>query len=288
MSKYKLSERACLMRLSVGLPGKNRQDKGLSETVKSEHALGRNAGRWVKQKYPDWALEPIEKLVNEARAYHAQVTLPFDAGIGILPAALIAEYGDKMREFKGRFDHLRDSHFRAKYPEMVDWAKAEHNGTFDASDYPPADEVCESFTFRSEVQPVPGAEHFSETVKTLLGVDTESVDLRVNDAMQEAQRELVRRLIAPVRAVATKLQEQPKEGKDCPVFRDTLIGNLREIAGLAPKLNIAGDPAIAAFVKDIERLGSVEPQTLRESASNRAAVANEAEAVLKRLEGYAL
>src|ERR1700749_835666 len=102
MQKYKLAERAILMRMSAGLPGKNRTDKSLSDTVKTEHSLGHKSGRWIKTKYPEWALQPLEKLVTKARAYPAAVTLPFDAGIGILPAALIKEYGDKMRQFKGQ------------------------------------------------------------------------------------------------------------------------------------------------------------------------------------------
>ena len=123
-SQFKLAERAVLMRMSAGLPGKHRTDRQLSASVKSEHGLGQKSGRWIKAKYPDWALEPLEKLVTEARAYHCAVTLPFDAGIGILPAALIKEYGDKMRQFRGQFENLRDSHFVTKYPDMIEWGEA--------------------------------------------------------------------------------------------------------------------------------------------------------------------
>lgn len=289
--KVKLADRACLMRISVGLPGKNRQDKALTQEVKSEHQLGSEAGRWVKQKYPKWALEPIEKLVNEARAFHNAVTLPFDQGIGILPASLIKEYGDRMRSFKSRFEALRDNHFRARYPEMVDWAKAAHNGTFDQADYPPVEQVCEAFVFRTEVQPVPGADHFTETIKDLVGVDTESVDIRVNDALIEGQREVLRRIIAPVKAMAEKLAEQPKAKKDGSarediIFRDSLIGNLMEVAEFAPKLNIAGDPAIDAFVTEVRGLCAYTPDTLRDSKSTRSEVATKAADLLGRLQGY--
>ena len=65
-------------------------------------------------------------------------------------------------------------------------------------------------------------------------------------------------------------------------------GNLREIARLAPKLNIAGDPAIDSFCAEIAGLAAYEPETLRKSGSTRAAVASDASAVLKRLEGYSL
>lgn len=286
MQKYKLAERAVLMRMSAGMPGKSRKDRQLSASVKTEHGLGANSGAWVKTRFPDWALEPIEKVVTKAREYHAAVTLPFDSGIGILPAPLIMEYGERMRQFAGEFKNLVDSHFRAKYPEMVEWAKKEHNGTFDGTDYPEIEEVMESFYFKTEPLPVPDAAHFEGTVKSLLGVDTEGVTLRVADAMQEAQRELMRRLIAPVKAMATRLSEAPKEGKSCPRFNDSLVGNLKEIAQLAPKLNIAGDPAIDSFVAEIDKLTCLEPEAVRKSAQVRKAMAADATAILKRLEGY--
>lgn len=274
------------MRMSAGIPGKSRTDRQLSEQVKGEHGLGSKAGSWVKKKFPDWALEPIEKLITQARAYHNAVTLQFDSGIGILPAALILEYGDKMQDFAGQFHNLKDSHFRVKYPEMIEWAKVEHNGTFTASDYPEIEEVMKSFYFKTEPLPVPDAAHFEGTVKSLLGVDTDGVNMRVQDAMEEAQRELMRRLIEPVRAMAARLSEQPKEGKKSPRFCDTLIGNVIDIARLAPKLNISGDPAIDAFVKDMTALRQYDPDELRNSEVKRSATAQAATELLKRLEGY--
>lgn len=282
MSKYKLAERAILMRMSAGLPGNNRTDKKLSDSVKSEHSLGVKSGRWVKVKYPDWALAPLEKLVTEARAYHAKVTLPFDAGIGILPALLIVEYGDKMRQFKGQFDNLVQSHFVPRYPEIVDWARLEHNGTFDLSDYPPVEDLLGSFYFKTEPLPVPDAAHFEGAMSSLLGVDAEGVNIRVQDAMQEAQRELMSRMIEPVRAMAVKLSE----GKEDICFRDSLIGNIRDIAELVPKLNIAGDEAINDFAADMLALTWYSPQVLREDLATRSEAQKLADATMKRLAGY--
>lgn len=265
----------------------------MSETVKSEHRLGAQSGKWVKQLFPPQALEPIKKLDNEARAYFDSVTLPFDKGIGILPAGLILECGDKMREFAGRRAVLVQDHFLAQWDQWVDWARAEHNGTFEPElyDFYKAEK---SFYFKTCPLPVPDSGHFCTTVSSLLGVDTQSVDIRVQDAMVEAQRELMRRLIEPVQAMATKLSETPKVDKktglpkDDIVFRDSLIGNIKEIVNLAPKLNIGGDPAIDAFVVDMEKLTRYTPDTLRSDKATRAEAAESAAAVLKRLEGYKL
>lgn len=286
MQKYKLAERAILMRMSAGLPGKNRTDKGLSAEVKAAHSLGAKSGRWIKSKYPDWALEPLEKLVTEARAYHAAVTLPFDAGIGILPAALIKEYGDKMRQFKGQFDNLIQSHFVARYSEIIRWARLEHNGTFDAEDYPFVDELIPCFYFKTEPLPVPDAGHFETNMSALLGVDAEGVNVRVQDAMTEAQKELMRRMIEPVRAMAIKLAEKPKEGKEDICFRDSLVGNIKEIAELATKLNIGGDAQIDQFAADMLKLTRYAPETLRTDKATRSEAAKLADDTMKRLSGY--
>jgi hypothetical protein len=293
-SQYKLAERAVLMRLSIGLPGENRQDKPLTESVKGEHGLGAGSGKWIKQLYPTEALACIKKLDNEARAYHAAVTLPFDAGIGILPAALIKEHADRMRQYAGMRAALVESHFLAKYQDWVDWARKEHNGTFDGSLYPGVDALREKFYFKTEPLPVPDAQHFQGTLSSLLGVDAESVNIRVQDAMVEAQRELMARLIAPVKAMADKLSEAPKvdvktgQPKDDIVFRDTLVGNVQQIAELALKLNIFGDANIDKFCAEMAALTRYTPKVLREDKATRAEAAAKAADLFRRLDGYTL
>ncbi len=283
-----LSERAVLMRLSIGLPGEARQDNELTTKVKASEHMGEKSGRWVKSLYPAEALDPIKKLDTKARAFHETVTLPFDKGIGILPAALIAEHGDRMRQFAGERKQLVEAHFLARYDEWVAWARKEHNGTFDASLYAGVDALREKFYFRTEPLPVPDATHFQSTVASLLGTDVDSVNARVSDATKEAHRELMSRLIAPVEAMAKKLSEKPKDGREDIVFRDTLISNLQDIVKLAPKLNITGDPAIDAFVVEVGKLTTYTATELRENKNVRGKVATEADAMFKKLSGYKL
>lgn len=284
---YKLAERAILMQLSTGMPGKDKTDDELSDEVKKEKHLGKQSGRWVKTKYPKWALQPIEKLLRKAGAYHDAVTLPFSKGVGILPAPLIVEYGDRMRDFRAQFKNLAESVFRSRYDEIVEWAKNEHNGSFKPEDYPPVEELMEKFKFQTMPVPVPDASHFAETMKSLLGVDAEGVNLQVQDAMVEAQRKLMKRIIEPVKAMATRLAEEPKEGKASPRFNASLVENVKAIVDLAPKLNLSGDPVIDQFVAEIKQNLTIwEPEKLRKSGEIRKAVAQDAEAVLKRLEAY--
>lgn len=324
-TQYQMKDRAVLMRLSIGLPGENRQDRDITEKTKSAEHLGTNAGKWIKNLFPPEALAPLKKLDGEARAYHAAVTLPFDAGVGILPAALILEYAERMREFASKRQATLEGHFLGDPWKWVQWAYREHNGSFDPDLYPGCvvfdpnnaahvalrvdqmlseedirkggtQYVLEADTFRqamrekcyfkTEPLPVPDAVHFENTVASLLGTDVDSVNARVQDATKEAQRELLRRMIEPVKAMALKLAEEPKPGKESPIFRDTLVTNLKEIVDLAPKLNITGDAQLDAFVAEMKPLVAVGPQELRENASVRGYAASKAAEVLKKLEGY--
>lgn len=312
-----LQETSVLMQFSAGLPGQSRKDKRTTAEVKAEKNLGANSGKWIKELYPAEALADVKKLQNEARAYHETVTFPFggsvdadgdDQGkrkvglpsVGILPAPLIKEYGDKMREFAGRQEVLVEK-FLSQGQAWVDWAVQEHNGTFDPSNYPGCSAdfgrvVLDMPTWREKMKrkfylfnaplPVPNAEQFTSAVSALLGVDVESVNLRVRDAALEAQKELLRRMIDPVKKMVEKLTQDPKPGKEDVIFRDTLIGNIRDMAALVPKMNLGGDPMIDGFAKEMEALTRYSPDALRESKETRKEAAEKAADVLKRLEGY--
>lgn len=308
-----LAEKAVLMRFSAGVPGESRKDKRTTAEVQAEKRIASDGGKWIKNLWPEDALRAVKQKQTEARSYHDTVTLPFGcragdegvdaiSGIGILPAALIAEYGDKMRQFKGQFDHLVETTFLADPEKWVRWAEHAHNGTFDPKNYPGCTVDAQGFVhvdveefrtamrkrfyLRTEPLPVPNASHFEASIRSMLGSDSESVDLRLADAEKEAKREVLRRLIAPVKAMAEKLTERPKGKRDDIVFRDSLVGNLRDIAELAPKLNISGDAEIDGFIKEVSALSTADPETLRKDKEVRQIGAETAADLLKRLEGY--
>lgn len=277
-----LGNRAVLMRLTKGMPGEYRQDKTLTEQVKSEHNLGKKSGKWQKALFPPEALAPIKALDAEADKYHDAVTLPFDKGTGILPAVLIEAYGQKMREFRSKRQHIVDTHFLANYEQWIDWARNEHNGTYDPEQYPDLDVMREKFYFRTEPLPVPDSTHFENNVKSLVGLDAESVNIRVEDATKEAQRVLLSRMIEPLTHMATTLQ------KDKPKIFETMITNIAEIAALVPMLNLTDDPELNDFARDMERLAKTDTDLLRESKVERTQRQQDAEALMKRISGYKL
>jgi hypothetical protein len=64
------------------------------------------------------------------------------------------------------------------------------------------------------------------------------------------------------------------------------VENVRAIVRLAPTLNLMDDPKIAELCADIERhLTAYDADQLRNSAKLRETVADEADAILKRMQG---
>lgn len=290
-----LQKTAVLMRFSAGLPGEQRQDKGLTAEVKKTKGLGDRSGKWDKYLYPPEALDPIKSKENEARQYHAEMTLPFDNGTGILPAGLYKEYGDKIRDFQSEIKALAEKTFLANPQQWIDWAKREHNGTFNPRNYPGCAMVDGVVTFdpeefrakmrpkfylRSEPVPVPDSTHFESTIAGMLGTDTDSINCRVRDAVAEAQAVLMKRILDPVKKMVETLS------KDKPRIYETLIGNVADIIRLAPALNLSGNPAIQAAIDQVKELMQYTTEDLRDDGSKRDAARAAAEATLKRLSGY--
>lgn len=297
----KLGEKAVLMRFASGVGfSEERQNPNVTEEVKDYKKLGSDSGKWDARLYPKEALKNVKKKLGEAGAYHRAVTLPFDEGTGILPAALIKEYGDRMRQLKEEATVLFEREFLTEPQRWIDWARKTHNGTFEPSFYPGCDRndageitfdaerftevMREKFHFSCTPIPVPDASHFTGTVSSLLGVDLQSVNERVEDATKEAVKELFRRMMEPVKHMVATLS------KESPRIFETMTGNIRNIAMLAPKLNIAGDAQLDKIATEMLALADkFDAEKLRDADEvMRVSAKNEAQAIMDKLSAYKL
>ena len=101
--------------------------------------------------------------------------------------------------------------------------------------------------------------------------------------------DLYRRLGEAVERVSERLREGD-DGKPL-VFRDSMIGNIRDLVDAVPRLNIFGDDELARLCEQVkDRIAAVEPDALRPSKTFdpvvRASVKREADALKERFAGY--
>ena len=96
--------------------------------------------------------------------------------------------------------------------------------------------------------------------------------------MAEAMQDLWQRLYTPVKLATEKLVD-PRS-----IFNDSLVGNLREICELLPRLNVTDDPDLEAMRQLVEgKLAHYHPDNWRNDPDLRKDVAVDAKDIMDKM-----
>lgn len=160
--------------------------------------------------------------------------------------------------------------FCCGYPTYRAQARVFLGTLYRDADYPC--DVSSLFSFEVAFEPVPDSAHFfTDLAAAQLAHFRADLERRNQERMMLMQRELYERLIEPVRKMAEALQQPDK------IFRDTLVGNVGDIAELMDGLNVFGDPFLAEAAAELRRtLATLNPETLRNSPRERQKAAEDA------------
>ena len=254
-----LARRAVICTLSTGAWRVEKTHAGETAAVNARHGT-RNVATVKTHICEHPALLEIYRLIAEARAAHNRLTLPAgDKGVRLLPVARQVEHASLMTTFRSRLDGLLRE-FITAYPAERAAAPARLNGLYVERQWPvSAAEVEAKFSFVTRYLPVPEVGQWSEWM---------------TEAAAEAQTDLRDRLRDAITLVAKRLSD-PKSR----VF-GSLTGNLAELLALAPDLNLAADPEIAALADKAKALLEHDTDTLREDPLARADIAARASEIV--------
>lgn len=286
-----LSSRAMLAGVTVRQWTARKFDRRVSEEVNASHGAAADAGRYNKRLIAADALTVIQRITADARQAHYHFTLPWtDTGARLLPAAAYFDFAARMRGLGTDF-RAAVTDFVAGYPAFVAEARIRLNGMFDASDYPDAADIAARFGFDVAISPVPDANDFRVDIGT---EQAEAIRADIERRAQEATRAAVRsayeRVSETVGHMARKLAEyRPATATERAqgVFRDSLVENVRDLAGILPALNVTSDPDLAALADRIARnLTPIDAGTLRDCDGIRASVAREAQAIAEHVGAF--
>jgi hypothetical protein len=275
----RLTERALLVSLNISAWGARRRDREVTDRVAREHGADRDAGRYTKRLVPKSYLAPIDRVRGEARALHYKLTLPWcDDGFRILPVALHLDYMERCRDLRARF-HDSVTAFLAAYADAKAAARATLGSLYREADYPSPADLRDAFAFDVNPQPLPGGDDWRiDLPEATIATIRRDLQARLDDARRLALADLYRRLAAAVSRIATTLAEPGQ------VFRNSLVGNLRDLCRLLPSLNVAADRDLAALGDDVERrLATLDPALLRQDPATRQAAAVDAAAMLETI-----
>lgn len=240
-----------------------------------------------------WLIDKAEVKKNES-AFNAVYlfwrnnTLPWEdkrGGARLLPGANFAR-------FKAGIDALitaaleRADEFEVDYPRLKAAWEPMLNGlaaTIDAKYYPDPVMIRRQFNIGVEYSPLPLSPQ-SLTLK-FLGADEfdqlrERIGATWNAQENAAIGDLYKRLAQAVKHAAETLAD-PKA-----IFRDSLVGNIAELAELIPALNFRNDPDLDALAElAAGKLAAIDPETLRTDLKVRGRIAGEAGELLTQITG---
>lgn len=274
-----LHHRAILIDLTLTSITTSRIDQSVTAQVIKANAAKGDAGRWVSRLWPKEAIDPISRHDAKTGSLHREMTLPWlDNSKRMLPTARFEEYMGIMRDRRPEREALV-ADFIANYGHWLQQAAAMRQNLFRAAEYPDRTTAASRFSFKVEAEPVPHTGDFRVTLsETDLSEMQATLEERLQTAARLARNDLVARISEPLIRIVERLSDP-----DCK-FKDSIIDNVRTIAAAIPAMNVTDDADLDAVrLRILGGLAKLDPETLRESKSDRSRAASEANQILASL-----
>ncbi len=272
-----IQDKALIVSLKISMWTARKFDRKITKEVEDSHnATG--AGRFNKCLIAEDELKKVSKVANAIRTFHYENTLAWsDDGSRLLPSANFLTYTQELAVLTSQFDQVVKT-FIMEYPSMIEEARYRLNGMFNAAEYPT--DIASKFEAKAKFFPVPDAEDFrvSLSADEIAGLKND-LQVEINSRVAAATTDIWDRIKSALSSMVSRLGD-----KDA-IFRDSLVNNIQDLIGLLPKLNLSNDPAINNTVKEMERL-LVSPEALRTNTLLRQKTADEAQAILSKMQGY--
>jgi len=283
-----ISDRALLVNTMVRVWTGQVRDRAITREICSLKGAEDNAVR-ANKSLLGGHIHGVQTAERAVRHAVNERTLPWmDNGTRILKGSAFMAFTEAMAGPIRLFDDAVDA-FIAAYPDVKFEARRRLGEAYAESDFPAVCRLKERFGVKLTYLPVPNTEDFRVNLSNdEIAAVRQNAEAALRGTVNDAVRSLLDRLQEPVARMATRLRlfRRTSGGKVQHPFRDSLIENLRAIVRLAPALNLMDDPSIAELCADIERhLAVHDPGDLRNSDALRESVADEADAILKRMQG---
>lgn len=289
-----LSQRAMLVDFTAKRWSARRQDKRITGEAARVYRAADARMRGGKDLLWGEKLDAVNAVLNAAYKDYVSRTLPWgDRGTRILSSAGMFDFAAARRSFEAQLPPALDE-LALAYPAMLAEAQMDApyglGDLFDPSQYPRDGwDLAARFGISYVIEPLADASDFRVAVgdAELARMQQEYAEL-IGERLNGTVLDVVSQIRSEVGHMAEALRgyRGPGEGR-AGAFRDSLVGNVRRLAGLLPSLNLTGDAVIAdVCARMATELCSVGPETLRASAVERARVVESAESILETMSAY--
>ena len=276
-----LENSATLVRLQASQMGLSKKDSAITKVAHDAYGIhDARAGHYRKYKVDRADVLKISKTANIARTFHRIMTVPWGHDrYRLLPATLIQKYTMKIKQVKMEFySHVSD--LEARWPSIVEAAKARLGPAFDQNDYVQAGEVMELYAFDIHFQPIPKDDHFVlEVEKETLKEMKDKLNKSQEENMENAMANLWHRLYEVVEKMAERLDD-----KNPRIFK-TLVTNIEQLTDILPDLNLTKDPQLTDLCNDVkDKLCVYTPGQLKKDKRVRKQTAKEAKDIQNKMD----
>lgn len=281
MGSTQIHSRALLVWLTISTWTARRYDKAITSKVNRDYNASTDAGRYNKFLLPGdaAAYKTLITLAGSIRAKHYEQTLTWsDEGWRLLPTANYMQYAQWFREQQSAYRNALDQ-FVADYPTLRAEASIRLKGLYRDEDYPSAQDIRKRFALDVQYSPVPSVGDIRvDLASDQVGAIEQSIRQRIEGATQIAVRDAWDRLYEVVARISERLRDPEA------IFRDSLIGNARELCSTLQRLNVTDDPTLEEMRKHVEKeLTRYDPDVLRDTPRVRHEVASKADSILSAM-----
>ena len=276
-----------LVKVSISQFAPVKTDQKITKDVALQHNSDVTMGNYKKSIVAKSAVETYSKLTGAIRNEYMRRTLPWtNEGDRILSQLGYLDFAEWIRREKHDWETAVGT-FLANWESYVQDARARLNGAFNIDDYPSMNQLERKFEFRWKVRPLPsasdwrvdlGAEEVSAIRQDIEADLQATVDIAVQDVYQRIKT------VTSAMVTRLRLYDPAKPGEHS--FRDSLVGNVKDLLDILPSLNISNDPNIGKFYSDMHDLVRFDAKELRDNSFSRGEIANRAEAILTQLRQF--
>lgn len=236
----------------------------------------------------DEKLKRIHKAIDDARAKHYRMTLPWSTvthddsnkrtGSRLLPNTLFMEYTTAMahalQEMKAAIND-----FVPAYPALIQIAQKKLGNRFDATDYPNASAIANYFDLSFDFMPIPLGGDFQGLADAQVQRLADTLQRKTRQMLENAMQDAWLRLHDTVSHAAERLANPDA------TFHYTMVERLKEQSDLLKHLNVTNDQRIEdvrAFVA--KNLTMYDVKDIRKDENLRKQMASAAAAALAMME----
>ena len=167
---------------------------------------------------------------------------------------------------------------------------AQNIGTYQV-DLPTKEEISKAYKLDFQLEPIPDSSQFKAdpAIEAYLQRQFEQ---NVAAAHAQAQQDVMKRLADPLKALIERMDSYEKREQEIAagkqvsregVFRDTIIGNVHDIADVFESFNVLGDPKLNEVAQDLKVFRQIDADLLRKHGQVRAAASAKAKEILQGL-----